>query len=45
MDVAKIGWLQTATNAVVILLCFLAAILALVWLDRRLHRRAKVEKA
>jgi hypothetical protein len=39
MDVAKIGWLQTATNAVVILLCFLAAILALVWLDRRLTRK------
>ncbi|QJP13228.1 hypothetical protein G3545_05935 [Starkeya sp. ORNL1] len=39
MDVAKIGWLQTATNAFVILLGFLAAILALVWLDRRLTKK------
>lgn len=39
MDVAQIGWGQMAINASAILLGFLAAILALVWLDRRLVRK------
>lgn len=38
IDITRIGWLQTATNVLVITLGFLAAVLALVWLDRRLAR-------
>lgn len=40
MDVGAIGWAQVAINAFVILLGFLAAILALVWLDRLLYWRS-----
>jgi hypothetical protein len=45
IDVAQIGWLQTVANSVMIVLGFLAAGLALVWVDRLLARRPKGGKA
>ena len=39
IDVLAIGWLQTARNAVVIALGFIAGGEVLVWLDRRLARQ------
>jgi hypothetical protein len=41
MDVARIGWMQTATTAVLMALGFLAAGYALVWLDHQMAGRAK----
>jgi hypothetical protein len=40
IDVTQIGWLQAATNIMVMALSFLAAGFAMVWLDRLLGRRA-----
>ena len=39
IDVAQIGWLQAATNILLMALSFLAAGFAMVWLDRLLGRR------
>jgi hypothetical protein len=41
IDVAQIGWLQTVANSALIMLGFLAAGLALVWMDGLLARRPK----
>jgi hypothetical protein len=41
MDAARIGWLQTATNGLLIALGFVAGGFALVWLDQRLGRRTR----
>ena len=45
IDVAQIGWLQTATNSLLMALAFLAAGFALVWLDRRLGRQSAPRSA
>jgi hypothetical protein len=39
IDVAQIGWQQTAINILLMVLSFLAAGFALVWLDRLMGRR------
>ena len=39
IDVAQIGWLQAATNILLMALSFLAAGFVMVWLDRLLGRR------
>lgn len=43
IDVARIGWLQTATTAIMIASGFLAAGYALVWLDHQMAGRSKEE--
>lgn len=39
LDGPKVGWLQVATTATVMALCFVLAGFALLWLDRALARR------
>jgi hypothetical protein len=41
IDVGRIGWLQTGSNCLLIMLGFLAAGFALTWLDRLLGRRLR----